>query len=218
MSFVVMIYGFIPWSDVWANVFGKDYPLPTFSNFYFTEATVLFLVAAVAIGLISGLGEEGTVTTIVAGASDFLGAGLVIVLARATTVIMKNTYITDSILHWMEKAVSGKSSTGFAELAWIVNLPIAFLVPSSSGHAALVMPILAPLSVFAGIEKSIAVTAYQSASGFVNYITPTSAVVMGGLTLSRVSYDRYIKFVLPFLALMFVLVCIFVAIGVAVGE
>jgi uncharacterized ion transporter superfamily protein YfcC len=98
-----------------------------------------------------------------------------------------------------------------------VNLPLAFLVPSSSGHAALVMPILAPLAAFAGVDKSVAVTAYQSASGFINYITPTSAVIMGGLTLSKVGYDQYIKFVVPFLVLMFFLISIFMAIGVAVG-
>ena len=71
-------------------------------------------------------------------------------------------------------------------LAFVINIPIAFLVPSSSGHAALVMPILAPLADFAGVARSIAVTAFQSASGFVNYMTPTSAVVMGGLTLAKV--------------------------------
>ena len=40
-------------------------------------------------------------------------------------------------------------------------------------------------------------TAYQSASGFVNYVTPTSAVVMGGLVLAKVRYDRYLRFVAP---------------------
>jgi uncharacterized ion transporter superfamily protein YfcC len=215
MSFVVMIYGFIPWDDVWANVFDADYPLPTFATFYFPQATVLFLVAAVVIGVLGGMGEEGTVSTIVAGAAEFLGAGLVIVLARATTVVMKNTYITDTILHWMEDAVSGSSNIAFIELAWIINIPLAFLVPSSSGHAALVMPILAPLSVFAEVEEALSVTAYQAASGFVNYVTPTSAVVMGGLTLAKVGYDRYIRFVIPFLVIMFFLISIFMAIGVA---
>ena len=75
-----------------------------------------------------------------------------------------------------------------------MNIPIAFLVPSSSGHAALVMPILAPLADFAGVSRSVAVTGYQSASGFVNYLTPTAAVVMGGLTLAKVRYDRYLRF------------------------
>jgi len=216
-AFLIMIYGFIPWADVWNNIFGKEFPLPTFTVFYFSQATVLFLVAAVVIGVLNHMGEEGTVGTIVAGASDFLGAGLVIVLARATTVVMKNTYITDTILKWMEDAVSGSSSVAFAELAFLVNLPLAFLVPSSSGHAALVMPILAPLASFAGVDKALTVTAYQSASGFINYVTPTSAVIMGGLTLAKVGYDQYIKFVAPFMVLMFLLICIFMAIGVALG-
>jgi uncharacterized ion transporter superfamily protein YfcC len=99
----------------------------------------------------------------------------------------------------------------------VVNLPIAFLVPSSSGHAALVMPILAPLSTFADAPASLSVTAYQSASGFINYITPTSAVVMGGLTLAKVGYDRYLRFVAPFLVIAFVIVSIFMAVGAAMG-
>ena len=105
-----MIYGFIPWNDLWQEGFGKNFPLPTFHDFYFPEAAVLFLLMAVVIGLIGQLGEEGTVTTIVAGAADFLGAALIIVLARGITVVMKNAYMTDTILHWMENAVSGRVS------------------------------------------------------------------------------------------------------------
>jgi uncharacterized ion transporter superfamily protein YfcC len=216
-TFALMIYGFIPWNDLWHEGFGKDFPLPTFSDFYFPEAAGLFLVMAVVIGLIARLGEEGTVTTIIGGAADFLSAGLIIVLARGITVVMRNAYMTDTILHWMEKAVSGSSSGAFAILAFIVNIPIAFLVPSSSGHAALVMPILAPLADFANVSRSVVVTAFQSASGFVNLVTPTSAVIMGGLALSKIGYDRYLKFVWPFLIFVFIVCCAFVGIAAAVG-
>ena len=213
-----MIYGFIPWDDIWSELFsGAEFPIPQMKDllgdFYFTEASMLFLVAAVLIGLIAGFGEKGTVDAITAGAADFLGAALVIVLARAITVVMKNTYIIDSILDWMEGVVEGRSTIAFAELAWLVNIPIAFLVPSSSGHAALVMPILAPLADFAEVARSVAVTAYQSASGFVNLVTPTSAIIMGGLALSKIGYDRYLRFVLPFMGILLILISIFVAIG-----
>lgn len=216
-AFLLMIYGFIPWNDLWQEGWGHDFPLPTFANFYFPEAAALFLVMAVVVGLIARLGEEGTVTTIVAGAGDFLGAALIVVLARGITVVMKNAYMTDTLLHSMENAVSGTSSSAFAVLAFIVNLPIAFLVPSSSGHAALVMPILAPLAGFAEVPKELAVTAYQSASGLVNLITPTSAVIMGGLALSKVGYDRYLRFVWPFLLAAFVLVCAVLGVAAAVS-
>ena len=138
-------------------------------------------------------------------------------VARSITVVMKNTFIIDTILDWMEGIVSGTSSMVFAQLAFLVNIPIAFLVPSSSGHAALVMPILAPLADFAGVARDIVVTGYQSASGLVNLITPTSAVLMGGLALSKIGYDKYIRFVVPYLAVIFILVIIFIGLGVIVG-
>ena len=72
---------------------------------------------------------------------------------------------------------------------WIEILK-SFLVPSTSGLAVLSMPILAPLSDLAGVGRSLAVTAYQSASGIVNLITPTCAVVVGALAIGRVPYDR----------------------------
>lgn len=216
-AFVIMIYGFIPWGDLWQEMFGTGFPLPTMADilgdFYFTEASMLFIVAAVIIGIIGGLGEKGTVDAMVAGGADFLSAALVIVVARAITIVMKNTFIIDTILNWMEGVVSGTSSIAFAELAFIVNIPIAFLVPSSSGHAALVMPIIAPLADFAGVARSLTVTAYQSASGLVNLITPTSAVLMGGLALGKIGYNKYLKFVGPYLGIVFVVVALFMAAG-----
>ncbi|MEV4423607.1 YfcC family protein [Patulibacter sp. NPDC049589] len=216
-AFALMIYGFIPWKDIWQTIFSASFPLPTFQSFYFAQASVLFIVMAVVIGLVAKLGEEGTVTTIVSGASDFLGPALIIVLARAVTVVMKNSEVTDTLLHWMESGVSGTSSGVFGGVAVLVNLPIAFLVPSSSGHAALVMPILGPLADFADVPRSIAVTAFQSASGLVNLITPTSAVIMGGLALSKIGYDRYLRFVLPFFGIALVLCLAFVGVGAAVS-
>lgn len=216
-AFAVMIYGFVPWADVMDTIFGAEWPFPTFETFYFAEASVVFIVAAVIIGLIGKLGEQRTVDAIVAGAGEFLGAALIIVLARAVTVVMKDAAITDTIISWTEDAVSGVSGTVFGPLAMLVNLPIAFVVPSSSGHAALIMPILAPLADFADVNRSISVTAYQSASGIINYITPTSAVVMGGLVLAKVRYDHYLRFALPFVGIAIVVVCAFLALGTALG-
>ena len=84
-------------------------------------------------------------------------------------------------------------------------------------HAALVMPIIPPMSDFAGVARQLVVTAYQSASGLVNLITPTSAVLMGGLALSKIGYDKYIRFIAPYMAIVFVLIIVFIALGVVVG-
>src|SRR3546814_15193910 len=87
---------------------------------------------------------------------------------------------------------------------FLLNLPLAFLVPSSSGHAALAMPVLAPLGDFADVPRSLVVTAYQSASGWMKLFTPTSAVAMGGLALAKVPYNRYLRFLAPLLGFLLV--------------
>lgn len=83
---------------------------------------------------------------------------------------------------------------------------MSFLIPSTSGLATLSMPIMAPLGDFAGVARHVVITAYQSASGIVNLLTPTSAVVMGGLAVARVSYDRWIRFVWKYLVVLMVII------------
>ena len=117
---------------------------------------------AVVIGLIAKLGEEGTVTTIVAGAADFLGAGADH-RVRARDHGRDEERVHDRHGPALDGERRLRPTRGvFAVLAFIVNLPIAFLVPSSSGHAALVMPILAPLADFAGVSRALVVTAFQT--------------------------------------------------------
>ncbi len=70
------------------------------------------------------------------------------------------------------------------------------------------MPIMAPLADFANVNRDPVVTAYQSASGIVNLITPTSAVVMGGLAIARVPYVRYLKWVAPLLGILTVVIMV----------
>lgn len=209
-TFLFMIFAVIPWSDLHVTF------LPTL-GWYFPELAALFIVAAGVVGLVGGLGEKGTTSAITAGAGDFIGAAMIVMLARGVTVIMNNASVTDTILDALQSAVAGTSSGVFAVLMLLVNLPLAFFVPSSSGHAALAMPILAPLADFAGVSRSLVVTAYQSASGWVNLVTPTSAVVMGGLTLAKVRYDQYLRFMAPLMGVLLVAVAGFLALGAAVG-
>ena len=210
LTFGLMIFSVIPWSDFSSSLEGITL------GWYFPELAALFIVAAVIVGLVGRLGEEGTVSGIIAGAGDFIGAALIIAVARGVTVIMNNAYITDSVLHSLESLVTGLSAGMFAVVMYFINIPLAFLVPSSSGHATLAMPILAPLGDFASVSRAMVVTAYQSASGWVNLFTPTSAIIMGGLALGKVRYDRYLRFVGPLLGILLVLVVLFMLLGVAV--
>jgi uncharacterized ion transporter superfamily protein YfcC len=207
-AFVVMVYGVIPWEDL-------NIGLPTLW-WWFPEMTASFLLFAILIGVVGKMKEGELTSTFVDGARDLLGVALIIGIARGITVVMNNGLITDTVLHWAETALGDVSEAGFAIVMYLLFLPLSFLIPSSSGLATVAMPIMAPLADFAGADRSLVVTAYQSASGLLNLITPTSAVVMGGLAIARVPYGRYLRFVWPLILAFAVLTIIVLALGAAV--
>lgn len=212
LVFAFMIFSVVPWSsaltgDADATPYGFEL------GWSFPQLAALFLCAAVLVGVVARFGEQKLSSTITQGAADFISPALVIVLARGVTVIMNNSKVTDTVLHSIEGVVRGTSSGVFAVIVFLVNLPLAFLIPSTSGHATLAMPILAPLADFAGVSRAVVVTAWQAASGWMNLWVPTTAVTIGGVALAKVGYDKYLRFVWPLLALLFLLICGFVALG-----
>jgi uncharacterized ion transporter superfamily protein YfcC len=151
------------------------------------------------------------------GARDLLGVALIIGIARGITVIMTNGLITDTVLNAAEQAVADLGGAAFINLMYFLFLPLSFLIPSSSGLATVAMPIMAPLASFAEVPEYLVVTAYQSANGLVNLVTPTSAVVMGGLAIARVGYGTWLRFVWPLLLFLGVLTILVLTAGVLVG-
>ena len=207
LAFLVMIYGVVPWSDL-------GIPFPTWW-WWFPEMTASFLLFAIIIGLIGRMGEAALTTSFVDGARDLLGVALIIGIARGITVIMNNGQITDTVLHWIEKALGDSGDVTFLILMFLLFLPLSFVIPSTSGLATLAMPIIAPLAGFIGVSTALVVTAYQSASGVMNLVVPTSAVVMGGLAIARVPYGTYVRWVWPLLAVLSGLSVAVLAIGAA---
>ena len=183
-------------------------------GWWMAEMSMLFLAASLIIGTVGWVGEKPFVEAFVNGARDLLGVALIIGLARGIVVVMDAGRITDTVLHASEQLIAGRSEVVFITGMYWIEVAMSFLVPSTSGLAVLSMPILAPVSDFAGVDRSLAVTAYQSASGIVNLITPTSAVVVGALAIGRIPYNRWLLFVAPLLLVLTVLNMAALALGV----
>lgn len=196
LSFAVMIYGV------------------AIAGWWMPQISAMFLGASIVIGLVSRMSEEDFSTSFIDGARDLLGVALIIGIARGIVVIMDRGMITDTILNSAEHIVTGLSAVVFINVMYILEILLSFLVPSTSGLAVLTMPIMAPLADFSGVGRDLVVTAYQSASGVVNLVTPTSAVVMGGLAIARVPYVRWLKWVAPLLGIIIIFTMVVLSVGV----
>ena len=187
-------------------------------GWWMAEMSALFLAAAIIIGIVGRLGETKLVEAFVNGARDLLGVALIIGLARGIVVVMDAGHITDTILHAAELSVAGLSKTAFILVIYWIEVGMSFFVPSTSGLAVLSMPILAPVADFAGVKRELVVTAFATASGMVNLITPTSAVVMGGLAIGRVPYERWLRFVWPLLVVLTLILMAALTLAVTIGA
>ncbi len=205
LTFLVMIYAVIPFDEMGLS-------LPAL-GWWFPELSALFLAASVLLGLLCRLGEPDIVGSFVSGAAELLGVAFIIGISRGITVVMNAGKITDTILNLGETALGGVSALVFILLTYLIYLPLSFLIPSSSGLATLSMPVMAPLADFSGAGRDLVITAFQSASGLINLVTPTSAVVMGALAIGRVPYDRWLKFLWKLLLAILLLTLLLLAVG-----
>jgi uncharacterized ion transporter superfamily protein YfcC len=213
-TFVIMIISIIPWEakfgiTVFADIHSALLSIPGMSiimghmlplgDWYFTEMTVLFFISAIVCALIYRFDEAKTVSLFMAGAKDLLSVALVLGVARGISVILNDGMIIGTILHFGETTLSTLSSGVFAVVAYIMYIPLTFLIPSTSGLATASMPIMAPLADFAGVSRAVVVMAFQAGAETMNFVSPTQCVLVGALAITGVPYARWLKAIWPFL-------------------
>ena len=186
-------------------------------DWYITEIAAVFVAMGLAIGAIGGLGGNGTAAAFGKGARDLVATALIIGLARGILIVLQDGQVIDTVLFTLASAVGDFGPTVAAQVMYGVQTVINFFVPSGSGQAALTMPLMAPLADLVGVSRQTAVLAYQMGDGFTNLIIPTSAVLMGALSLAGVPWQRWAVWILPLQTALFALGLVVLAIAVATG-
>ncbi|OMD64730.1 hypothetical protein BSK62_17350 [Paenibacillus odorifer] len=132
-------------------------------------------------------------------------AAVIIGLARGILVVAENGMIIDTILNGLATMLKGLPNYLFTTIMLVVHNIITFLVPSSSGEAALTMPVEA------------VVTAYQFGNGLTNLISPTGGVLLAGLAIARINFGQWLKVILKLFPILWLVAAIFAAVSSAVG-
>ena len=187
-------------------------------GWYFSEISALFLAMGLIVGLIYRKGNLNQISRdFVAGAGEMATAAIFVGLSRAILVVMENGMIMDTVVYCLSLPL-GKLNSVLA--AWGMYLSqgiINFFIPSSTGQAVVVMPILSPLSDLIGVTRQTAVLAYQCGDGFWNMITPTHSVLMASLGLAKIPFAEWFKFAFKVVVAWSVWVCIVLAYATLTG-
>ena len=168
------------------------------------EISAAFFIMGIIVGIIGGLKVDEFTKAFIEGAKDLVGTALIVALARATLVISRDGQIIDTVLYGLSPYIQSSSPIFASQKMFMVQAVINFFVHSGSGQAALTMPIMAPLSDLAGVSRQTAILAFQFGE-YTNIIIPTSAVTMGALSMAKVPWEKWAKWVLPLMIILFVL-------------
>ena len=201
LSFAVMICGFIPWEDYGVNIFGgwsefimgEGIPM---GYWYFDEGATLFFIMAIIIGFIYGMKEDEFVSKFIAGSADLISVAFIIAVARGATVLMSSTGLGEWLVNVIANTLKGVPGFIYAPLAYILYLPLSFLVPSTSGLAGLSMPIMGPVTSQLGFSVEVMILIFSAANGLINLFAPTAGALMGGMQTAKIEYPTYMKFAL----------------------
>lgn len=162
-------------------------------GWYMNELGMVFLGMGILIGIVGGLNEKEICEEFVAGCKDITFAAILIGICSGISVILSDGMIIDTILNAMSNAVAGTSNAFCIIVMYIIQSIASLLVPSSSGLAALTMPVMAPLCDLRGFNPEAAVTVLQYANQFTNMISPVAGTTVAGLAICKISFPQWWK-------------------------
>lgn len=168
-------------------------------GWFIEEITMVFVAIGIFSGIAGRLNETEIANAFVEGAKGLVFAAMVIGLARAIIIIAQDGKIIDTILYSSSNLLGSLPKALFINFMLVIQNVIAFFVPSSSGHAALTIPIMAPLGDLVGVSRQNIITAYQFGTGITNLITPTNGVLMAALTMAGIPWSKFLRFIAPLL-------------------
>jgi len=174
-------------------------------GWYIMEIATLFFAMGLATGIAMSYEANKITKLFLDGVKDIMSAALIVGLAGGIIVILQNGNIIDTLLYKLSESISGMGHMASVGMMYVVQTAINLFMPSGSAKAALTMPMMSQFSDLIGVSRQATVVAFQLGDGFTNMITPTSGVLLGVLSVARIPYEKWFRWVLPFIVILFVL-------------
>jgi len=168
-------------------------------DWYVMEIATLFFAMGLAAGIANNKSANEITKMFIDGVKDISSAALVVGLAGGIIIVMQEGKIIDTLLYWVSQSMKSVGKVGSISVMYAIQTMINIIIPSGSAKAALTMPIMAPFSDLIGISRQATVMAFQFGDGFTNMITPTSGVLIGVLGVAKIPYDKWVKWITPFM-------------------
>lgn len=174
------------------------------TDWWLNEMSAVFLIIGIVAGIVSRMNIDEICDTFLKGVAEISGGAMIIGVAAGVQSIISRANILDTIIYGISTPLSNLPVLASAIGMLVVISLINILIPSGSGKAVAIMPILFPVAELLGFTQQTAVLGYQLGDGITNLVTPTLGLLFIGLAFGKVPYDKWLKFYAPMMLKIFV--------------
>ncbi len=185
-------------------------------DFYMNEISAMFIIMGILSGLICRLSPNDICDAFLEGCKNMMLPCLAVAMCKGATVLLDNAKVMDTIIYYLAGMLDIFPSSAIAFGMFIIQDCFNVLVPSSSGQAAISMPIMAPLADIVGLTRQTSVFAFTLGDAFTNCITPASGATMSYLAMANVPYKKWVRFVLPLVGVWWLVAFCFLTYATAI--
>jgi uncharacterized ion transporter superfamily protein YfcC len=182
-----------------------------------TEMSAIYIVGGILAGMIGGHSSGRIADEFINGGKAIFMPAMAVGLARAIQIIMNNTHITDTLVYYFSIPLQHLPPALSAVGMFIIQSLLTFFIPSGSGLAMLSMPIMVPLSDVIHLNRQIAILAFQYGDGLAHLCFPTTAVTVAFLAVGKISFARWLQFIMPYLYIVWTFAAISLVVAVAIN-
>jgi uncharacterized ion transporter superfamily protein YfcC len=186
-------------------------------GWWLNEMSGAFLLMGIIAILLSRLSLSEVMKSFVRGMEEMVVAALVVGFANGIRVVLEDGQILDTIIYASAGLLSNTSNIVAVEGMLVFQSILNFFIPSGSGQAAVTMPLMAPLADVLGVTRQAAVFAFTCGDGFSNIIIPTSPILMAMLSIAKIPYEKWLRFVMPLFLILILLAAIFLGLAVLIN-
>lgn len=186
-------------------------------GWYLNEMSTVFLIGGLLAGFVYGFTVDEIIALFIKGVSSAASVALILGIARGIQITLEAGMIMDTIINALSAPLANFGPTVGAIMMSVVTAIVHFFIPSGSGLAVSLMPVLSPLGTIVGVTQQTTVLAFQFGATIPNYIFPTVGATMAMLGIARVPIDKWMKFAVKLTIMMFVLSWILIAVAVGIG-
>lgn len=185
-------------------------------KWFINQISAIFCMLAVVIGLINRNSGQQFGSIILKSVSVVAPGAFMVGFATSIKVALETGQINDTIAESMALSLSHLplylAGAGMAMAQTLMN----FLIPSGSGQALATLPVMIPAGEVIGLTRQTIVLAYQVGDGISNLINPALGGLIAMLSMSRVPFDRWLKFIFPVFSIIYIISLIFVMFSVMI--